>query len=87
MEKEKNINGYDTLLDTIQKIEDFGDNNNLQLKKDFFSISENKSYNTQIRDFATELMLYCEDDELSQFQMDSKEKILKKIVTTLKLKS
>lgn len=84
MEKENfKLNGGNLLLETMQKIGDFGDPKNLLLKKVFFDISENLELDKEIRDLATELMLYCEEDELNVFEMKSKEEIIKKITIIL----
>jgi hypothetical protein len=85
MEKENNnLKGFDVLMEATMKIKDFGDKDNLSLKSVFFNISENKSFDAKIRDLATELMLYCEDDELNDFQIMSKEEILKRIAMITK---
>jgi hypothetical protein len=80
MEKENNnLNGINILMEAVSKIKDFGNKDNFSLKSEFFNISENSLYDKKIRDFATELMLYCEEDELNDFKMLSKEEIIKRI--------
>jgi len=79
-EKIEKIKGLSELSEAASKLEDFGNPNNWMLKKIFFDISENEDYQDSVRDIATDLMLYCEDDE--SVGSLSKEKILKKIATT-----
>ncbi len=81
------IKGSNDLLMTIFKLENFDDPNNLELKKIFFQISENKDFDILVRDFATDLMLYCEGDELGVLTTLDKNKIIKKATMTLGLES
>jgi len=84
MNKEKNEKnkGLSELSDLVSKLEDFGSPNNLDLKKAFFDISENENYDDSVRDMATDLMLYCEEDEFGLLSSLSKEKIIKMMTTT-----
>ena len=62
-EKIEKIKGLSELSEAASKLEDFGNPNNWMLKKIFFDISENEDYQDSVRDIATDLMLYCEEDE------------------------
>lgn len=83
----KKVRGTDDLMMAISKLENFDNSNNLKLKKTFFQISENKDFDILVRDFATDLMLYCEGDELGVLTTLDKDKIIKKATMILGLES
>ena len=74
----------ETLLEILEHIYDFGDERNEQFIDPLFKIQENDDVPAEVSDAATDLMLYCENDELGPLRDMKSDKVKEKIKATLR---